>query len=314
MACFHPVSAWRSEAGDVFFGAERKNVRPLTLPCGQCIGCRLERSRQSAVRCMHEASLHDLNSFVTLTYDSNNLSPSLNYRDFQLFMKRLRKSSARDASGTEAGTNPTDARSGAGRIRFFMCGEYGDNFGRPHFHALLFGKGFADRVEWKRLPSGSQLYRSKELERLWPYGFSSVGDVTFESAAYVARYCMKKVTGDAAAEHYQRVDCRTGELVSVVPEFARMSLKPGIGADWIRLYRTDVYRGDGDAYVVVNGMKCKPPRYYDQYMSETLERDVFEFSRHVKALERLDDQTPERLAVRERVTRARLEFKKRSLE
>lgn len=279
---------------------------------------------------MHEASLHDRNSFVTLTYSEANYCPSLQYSDFQRFMRNLRQNESRSVSALErqavrnfvadSGTeSEADARSREAlrelrRVRFLVCGEYGDRSLRPHFHCILFGKDFPDRSVWRESSSGFTLYRSAELERLWPHGNAEIGDVTFESAAYVARYCMKKVTGDGAESHYTRVDARTGELVSVVPEFLRMSLKPGIGADWIRLYRGDVYRGDGDAYVVVNGMKVKPPRYYDQYISETDEFDHLVAKRYKDSLLRRDDNTEERLAVREQVTRARLRFKQRGLE
>ena len=124
MPCYHPWLAYQCLDGSVV-SVERKGkgavVRTLTLPCGQCVGCRLERSRQWAIRCMHEAQLHERNSFVTLTYKGDVPDEGLRYRDFQLFMKRLRKY----ASGQQ--------------IRFYMCGEYGDEKGRPHFHACLFG-------------------------------------------------------------------------------------------------------------------------------------------------------------------------------
>jgi len=193
--------------------------RPIA--CGQCSGCRLERSRQWAVRCMHEASLHEKNSFVTLTY--KDAPESLEYRDFQLFMKRLRKV--------------------RGRCRFYMGAEYGEQRGRPHFHALLFGVAWPDGVYLGKSPSGFKLFRSAQLSALWPQGFASVGDVTFESAAYVARYCMSVITGDKAVEHYG----------GRKPEFGRMSLRPGIGRAWIDKYgRSDVLP---DGNVVVNGVK-----------------------------------------------------------
>lgn len=293
MPCFSPLQAWKTCGGEILF-ADRGDCRPLELPCGQCVGCRLERSRQWAMRCMHEAQLHEMNSFVTLTYNDENVSTSLDYRDFQLFMKRLRKM--------------------FGPTRFYMCGEYGETTFRPHFHALLFGLDFGDKTSWRKSSGGFQLYRSATLERLWPYGNSEIGGVSFESAAYVARYCMKKVTGPAAVEHYKRVDIRTGEIISVQPEFTRMSLKPGIGFNWIRLYRTDVYRGDGEPYVVVNGMKSKPPRYYDQYVSDLDEYQEVQHRRYKRALLNRDECTDERLQVRERVARSRLHFKQRSLE
>jgi hypothetical protein len=113
-----------------FVSRNKKGVDgTLELPCGQCIGCRLERSRQWAMRCLHESSLYDRNAFVTLTYDDEHLPPggSLNYPDFQRFMKRLRKNSK----------SP---------IRFYMGGEYGESTLRPHFHVCLFGYDFPDKV------------------------------------------------------------------------------------------------------------------------------------------------------------------------
>lgn len=293
MACFHPLSAWQLDDGRIVF-AERGSVkRSLQLPCGQCIGCRLERSRQWAVRCVHEAQMHDFSVFVTLTYDDAHLrGRSLCYRDFQLFMKRVRRNK--------------------GPVRFYMCGEYGESYGRPHFHACLFGCFFEDRVEYRKLPSGSVLYTSKELANLWPFGFSSIGDVTFESAAYVARYVMKKVTGDHAEEHY--TDPLTGECLRA--EFTKMSLRPGIGAHWFDRYRTDVFGQCSDTdRVVVRGVEMKPPRYYDRLLERVapFEAEYKKFLRSVKAEAGASDTTPERLKVREQVARARLSFKKRSL-
>ncbi|WNK12404.1 MAG: replication initiator protein [Microvirus sp.] len=294
MTCFKPIEAWQTDSGDIKFVERGKIRRFLELPCGQCVGCRLERSRQWATRIMHEASLHDFSSFVTLTYNDENCPVSLSYRPFQLFMKRLRRK--------------------FGPVRFYMCGEYGENFERPHFHAILFGLHFADRVVHSERV-GARLYRSPALEGLWPDGFSSIGDVTFDSAAYVARYCMKKVTGPNADAHYERVDRSSGELVVRKPEFARMSLRPGIGAPWFDKFRGDVFGPDRD-YVVANGVKSRPPRFYDKRL-ETVDPDLHDdvvYARQVSAGSLLADRMDARLAVRERVTRARLSFKKRSLE
>lgn len=197
MPCYSPLDAWRPDPSTgskklifVYHPARCAGPTPdLQVPCGQCVGCRLERSRQWAVRCVHEASLYTDNCFVTLTYNDDFLPEdrSLHYRHFQLFMKRLRK------------------RHGDG-VRFYMCGEYGEKQGRPHYHACLFNFRFSDMRLWQER-NGVKLYRSAELERLWPFGFCSVGEVTFESAAYVARYIMKKVTGDAAESHYTFCRC-----------------------------------------------------------------------------------------------------------
>lgn len=274
--------------------AERGRIaRSLQLSCGRCIGCRMARSRSWAIRCVHESQMHVLSSFVTLTY--KDLSPpffcsrcdswihslSLHYCDFQLFMKRLRK--------------------WYGPVRFFACGEYGDERQRPHFHALLFGCFFTDR---KRLTD--TLYKSDKLSELWPHGFASIGDVTFQSAAYCARYACKKVSGPLAEDHYNRVDTTSGELVSVVPEFGRMSLRPGIGYPWFVKYWREVYEArDG---VVVNGKTLPAPKFYDKLLERTAPelKELKEFDRYLTSQKFIDDCTPDRLAVREAVAEAKI--------
>lgn len=294
MPCYHPLDAYQHCVDRrIYFYNKDQDCEPIKLPCRQCVGCRLERSRQWAVRCMHETKMHASNSFISLTYSPEHFPPhgSLNYSHFQLFMKRLRKR--------------------VGPIRFYMCGEYGEQFARPHFHSMIFGYSFPDRKAFKQSGSGSMIYRSAELESLWPYGFSSVGDATFESAAYVARYVMKKVTGGRAQAHYEALDYDTGEIVSRVPEFNKMSLKPGIGASWFHKYHSDVFPHDR---VVVNGIPTKPPRYYDKLADKYLDFDFEEikFKRFVDSISRLSDNTPERLIAKEIVTNARLSHLKRS--
>lgn len=245
------------------------------------------------MRCIHEASLYTQNSFITLTYKESALPTNGNliYRDFQLFMKRLRFHYKN-------------------RTRFYMCGEYGPEKGRPHFHACLFNVGFDDVIFHKRTNSGADIYTSRTLSQFWPHGFASVGEVTFESAAYVARYIMDKRTGPAAAA-YQRLDLETGELFNLTPEFNKMSLKPGIGHEWFQKFKTDVYPRD---YVIVRGRKVKPPKYYDRKITmlnpETWE--LVENSRLEKMLLAESDNTPARLKVRETVARARGNLKSRS--
>jgi len=245
---------------------------------------------------MHEASLCEAASFVTLTYDQEHLpyGADLVYPHFQGFMKRLR------------------ARLGT-RVRFFMCGEYGERLHRPHYHAILFGVAFGDRTPWRKSSAGFQLYRSSFLESLWTFGGAEIGDVSLESAAYVARYCMKKITGEAAQSHYLRLVSDTGELINVTPEFARMSLKPGIGSAWLDKYQGDVFPQDE---VIMDGRAHKPPRYYSSRY-EGVDPDAFELLRSRRLLRALackSDSTPERLAVRAVCARARLSFKGRSLE
>lgn len=245
MACFHPLDAFRRPGGGIGFGPSPSPLyERLQLPCGQCSGCRIDRSRQWAIRCMHEAQLHSQNSFITLTYNDEHLPKdlSLNYEHFQLFMKRLRK----HFTGVP--------------IRYYMCGEYGENFGRPHFHACLFGLDFADKEYYRRTPTGDRLYTSKTLETIWGKGFCPIGEVTFQSAAYVARYIMKKRTGSGSFDHYNTID-DDGVISSRTPEFNKMSLKPGIGAKWFEKFHSDVFPHD---HVILKGKPCKPPRYYDK--------------------------------------------------
>lgn len=297
MACSRPIPAFQLEDGSIVF-CERSGhaaLRSLFLPCGQCALCRLERSRQWAVRCMHESKLYDENCFVTLTYDDRHLpiDRGLHYPDFQRFMKRLRKHFSPRV------------------IRFYMCGEYGEEFGRPHYHACLFNLGFRDQLYFKRV-GDNILYTSGVLESLWPLGSSLIGAVTFESAAYVARYCMAKVTGTAAAGHYAVVDADTGECRSRAPEFGRMSLRPGIGAPWLKRFMSDVYpKGE----VVVNGHLAKPPRYYDKIFKAQFPDDVagLEYDRYCAAVACFEDNTDARLAVKEQVALAGLSQKVRVL-
>lgn len=298
MACFKPLKAYQCFDKSIVFTEARKHdiVRSLELPCGQCVGCRLERSRQWAIRCMHEASLYKDNCFITLTYDEEHLPEdySLHYDDFQRFMKRVRK------------------RYTGKKIRFYMAGEYGENFGRPHFHACIFNLDFEDKYLWQKTDSGSKIYRSKILEELWPFGYSSIGEVNFQSAAYVARYIMKKVTGDMAEQHYEEVNFTTGEIIQRKPEFNKMSLKPGIGYGWYEKFKDDVYPHD---YVIVNGKKCKPPKFYDKKYADDYpyEFDQLQWDREKSAKAQVFDNTPERLLVKEEVLKAKLSRLKRKL-
>jgi hypothetical protein len=285
MACFYPLQAYQTDQGDITFAERGQIRRELKLPCGQCIGCRLERSRQWATRCIHEAQMHDHNCFITLTYTDEHNPHDLIYRHFQKFMKRLRR---------------------LHKVRFYMCGEYGENTGRPHFHACIFGFDFKDKKLFRSLPSGSNLYTSETLEKLWPFGYSTIGDVTFESAAYVARYVMKKVTGSNADDRYWSVNPYTGEAIKITPEFNNMSRKPGIGKPWLDKYLSDVYPA---GKCIINATPTKPPRFYKNIYENInplrLEEINYEAMLKVNPL----DTTPERLLTRELVTKARLQHK-----
>ena len=305
MPCFSPLQAWRTSKGEIVFWRRQDAINEFKLPCGGCEGCLLERSRQWAVRCMHEAQLWEKNCFITLTYEDPPPWNSLVHSDFQKFMKRLRKRFKGDKELVDDRTGKSSHP-----IRFYMAGEYGSARGRPHYHACIFNFAFEDLKFLRRTNSGSNLYRSAQLESLWPYGFSSVGDVTFESAAYVARYVMKKQNQDI--DVHAPVDLETGEVIQRLPEYNRMSLKPGIGANFLDKYKTDVFPND---YVVVNGHKAKPPRYYFKRL-EQQDPDLYEqveYSRAMKGLESCEENTVERLGARQKVLQAKLKQLQRNL-
>lgn len=301
MTCYHPIQAWRKRgAFDPVTGKwpltfqHQDGVIPVLIPCGKCIGCRLEYSRQWAIRCVHEALMYEKNVFVTLTYDDDHVPDELVLRDVQLFLKRLRK----EKNGS--------------RVRFFSCGEYGEKFSRPHFHIILFNCDFDDKVYYKTV-RGNRLYVSPTLDRLWNKGYAVIGDVTFESCAYVARYVTKKVNGDAADEHY--LDAQTGLIRK--PEFCTMSRRPGIGRSFLDKYKGDVYNYDR---VLIRGHLSRPPKFYDRVL-ETLDPDEYaqtlkkrlKVKRHM-LLHRSFDNTPERLDVRERCKLNSINFLARKFE
>ena len=150
-------------------------------------------------------------------------------------------------------------------MKFYHCGEYGEKNRRPHYHACLFGIDFEDKTLFKQ-KRGNDLYISDHLQELWPFGFSTIGEVTFESAAYCARYIMKKITGDGAEEHYQWIDTETGEVHQLKPEYTTMSRNGGIGKEWMEKFKSDVYPTDE---IIIRGRRMKPPRFYDSMYEHT---------------------------------------------
>nr|WAE43477.1 MAG: replication initiator protein [Microviridae sp.] len=298
MPCYHPIVAYRSRAGRqengkwkiVFTKREGYNDMPVTIPCGQCIGCRLEKSRQWAIRCVMEASLHQKNCFLTLTYNAENmpLDQSLQKKDMVLFIKKIRK---------KYGAN----------IKFYLCGEYGSELGRPHYHVCMFNHDFSDKVAWRRSPAKAPgreqiiLYRSESLEKIWTKGFSLIGELNFESAAYVARYCLKKINGEKAEEHYG----------NKTPEYTNMSRRPGIAKAWWDKYKNDVISTDK---IITRGMEVKPPRYFDLLLEKENPKKMERIKYHRKSVVNKDDNTWERLKVKEIIANVNLSNLKRSIE
>ena len=198
-----------------------------------------------------------------------------------------------------------------------MCGEYGEDLqqpsklGRPHFHACLFGLDFDDKQLYT-VRDDVKLYTSATLEKIWGKGFVTIGDVTFESAAYVARYIAKKITGDASESHYYKLNFDTGEIQKVKPEYTTMSRRPGIAANWYERYASDLHKD----FITVNGIKMKPPKYYDAKLEED-EPELYEIlkeQRKYEAWDRFDDNTNARLRVKEKIKCKKFKLLKRDLD
>lgn len=246
---------------------------------------------------VHESRFHEVSSFVTLTYDPDELpaSGTLVKLHVSSFLKRLRK------------------RIQPQKIRFYACGEYGDANLRPHYHLVIFGYWPKDAVRiGLASDSGKSNYDSRQLDETWGKGHTSVAQFTPEIAAYVARYVTKKITGDKAQKHYERVDPDTGEVHQVIPEFALMSRRPGIGRDHFESYLEEIYSED---FCVFRKHKIRVPKYYDAVLkSRDPERlDRIKIRRRTRAKKYAADQTPERLAVRETIAKAKQSMKKRNL-
>lgn len=268
MTCFSPVIGFRADAinpdtrkrGVVFNPLKASNsTASLRFPCGQCRGCRLDRAQAWATRCVHEAQMHEANSFITLTYSPASYPEdgSVSVHEFQKFMKRFRK---------QIGVP----------IRYYACGEYGSESQLAHYHALVNGYDFsADRVHLRESEFGP-VYTSPLLSKLWPFGIHEIGTVTFQSARYVAGYISSKINGEQAASHYLRHHPHKGHLVQVTPPFALQSKNPGLGTSWFERFHKDVFPSD---FLVVDGHKVPVPKFY----LDKLEAMNVETVRHLPA-------------------------------
>jgi hypothetical protein len=289
------------------------------IACGKCTACRIEATRQWAIRCMHEAQMHEFNCYITLTYNEENLPKNENlcHEDFQLFMKRLRKHFAglkQNAIVLRPGETIQDLlEKFQNKISFYMAGEYGSQNGRPHYHALIFGGDFHDKQYQKTNQNGDKLYTSPTLDQLWKKGYANIGAITFQSAAYVARYVMKKYNGDITkTQKYDVIDQETGEIKQKKTEYSTMSRRQAIGKKWIKKYTADVYP---HGLVVVNGREQQPPKAYDRYHKKTnpLAHEKMVQKRMEEAQKRIEDSSNERLQAKETVLEAKLKQLKRTI-
>lgn len=219
---------------------------------------------------------------MTLTYDDKHLPTDLGLvvSHWQLFMKRLRKHTKHYY---ESRGLPVP------KLRYLHSGEYGEENRRPHYHAILFGEDFSDARVLRPRNNGNPLWTSPVLDRLWPYGFHTIGEVTFASCAYVARYALKKINAGKTwtqqfSAYPSRLDSDTGEI-KALPPYATMSRRNGLGWDYFNRYYEEFYLHDN---IVIEGKKWPVPRRYDKWLKdkdETLWEAIME-ARTERAIER----------------------------
>ncbi len=231
----------------------------MLLPCGKCLGCRLEYSKEWANRCVLEAKTTQNNWFMTLTYDEEHIKEclkpvidketgeyghieSLIPNHLSEFIKELRRN--------------IEYHKNLQGVRFYGCGEYGSRGGRPHYHLLMYNLPLDDLAEeWKK--DGFITFSSENVSRIWGKGIVTVNEFSWETAAYTARYMLKKLKGRDAKEQYKGA--------GIEPEFSRCSRRPGIGYEYYRQNRDKIYQTDS---IVIHGTTCKPPTYFDRMFKE----------------------------------------------
>lgn len=309
MPCYHPGTIYREPGGGITFDrSQASGLVPITISCGQCYGCRMENSRQWAVRLMHESQTTENGEtcFITLTYDKDHLPSdhSLKIEHWQLFAKSLRHEMAQCSKHNEESCKECPPRQ---RLRFLHCGEYGeateenDWIARPHYHAALFGIDFrGDREYYDTNKQGDKLYTSPSLAKHWTKGTAPIGDLTFNSAGYIARYLTGKRTGKLLeTEPYEKIGLHhEGEVTQLKPPYLSMSNRPGLGHKWFTRFIRDVYPRDE---IVSRGKPARPPKYYDRLL-ERLDPQAhaqLKAKRTKEGNKHLENNTPERLKIRE---------------
>lgn len=300
MPCVHPIPAWRNtyssistrkRAAPVFrypaLKAAQGLVKEMKLPCGKCIECRIDYSRQWAMRGACELQTSSTASFLTLTYNSENLPPdgSLQKSHYQKFLKRLRRAGY--------------------KFTYMLAGEYGSKLSRPHYHAIIFGEDFKQGSYTAPVQQTAEmpLYVNDKITNIWGKGYVVMGEVSFAAIQYVAGYITKKINGDMAKDHYK------GKL----PEFMRVSLKTPIGSRWFDKYASDVYPRDE---FIHDGKAMRPPKYFQRrYAKQNPEKALDLSVKRETVAESMSGQwTPERLAARKAITLAKFKMHVRRLE
>lgn len=271
MPCFSPLKAYKEwtpeeakykvtiigQADDRIERLKTPRGEFFEIPCGHCIGCRLDYAKEWANRCMLEAKEYKHNEMLTLTYNEENLPvtktekthegivehATLVKKDVQDFLKRLRQTWKRKYNWEN--------------IRFYMCGEYGELNGRPHYHLIMFNLPVFDKEYLNTNKKGYEQMTSKEIEAIWGKGRIALSPVNWETCSYVARYIMKKQKGPGSKEYY--------EEKGQIPEYVCMSRNPGIARNYYEQKKDTIYLTDEIFIPTKNGIqKVRPNRYFDK--------------------------------------------------
>lgn len=293
MTCANPNFGYRKKGtkNKLRFEQSLRNnsqYEELILNCKKCKSCKFHSTRTWSLRCDQEASMHKNNTWVTLTYRNSSLPPdsSLWRPDLKYFIEDLRKK--------YVPKNPKEHE----KITYFACGEYGEQYGRPHYHICLFNFKFPDQYFHKyNKKTKVSYFRSPSLERLWPNGFSDCSELTAAAAAYTARYCLKKKYGVDAIKAYNYRDPETGEKISLTPEFVQMSTNPAIGKRWW----IDNYDDTRKDFIMWRGQRHSICTYYDK-LEEKLFPDNLALKK-IKRREALENQEPITIQRRETVNK-----------
>lgn len=270
MACTLPMQAYKTPGGGVQIGRPPPLTKMMLLPCGKCIGCITSNARAWALRCHLELQDHTKGAFTTLTYDAKYVPPTLRKRDLQLWLKRLRE------------------KMGANRpIRFFASGEYGEQNGRPHYHALIYG---ADEND------------GNAINQCWRQGLTHTVKITPANINYTAGYTAKKfVLRDETRRERISDD---GEIYKWQPPFIQMSRNPGIGGK--AREHTDSWR----SYAINNGTKMPVPRFlHEAWKKQATEEEIEALALEKEELQQLRKTTLQMLEAQEKINNSRQALK-----
>lgn len=267
MPCYHPLCRVTPDVGATpyitcgnYYYVATKDLKKELIPCGQCRGCRVNKAAEWAMRICLESFDHDedSNHFITLTYNDENLPigelglPTLRPKDVTDFLKRLR------------------ARTGQ-KIRYYYSGEYGDESGRPHYHMIVFGLHLDDLKLHNLYPTPYPLYTSELIYDLWKFGDHKIGALTFDTAEYTAGYVCKKLTGAGAGVY---------EQLGTVPEFSRMSRRPGIAARYFSDEIARFVENPEKPIYLKDGKRIVLPKFFRDKMKDS--GDYIEYLDFVK--------------------------------